>query len=213
MATVRVAADEQRHALPATGIEERQDATVPQHVYNRPLPAVRVLHVLPPAHAVAPRRGQEANERRAESPDQGFGPAQLHPSSSTASPATRSAAPGGPSRSRTRARPSRWRRAAPLSRSSSGSTAAASTAGVAARCRNSGATSRPAIRLTSPTCGTRSKRMAMANDTGFKRYAMTIGRSTSAASSVVVPDLRSEEHTSELQSPMYLVCRLLLEKK
>src|SRR5437763_1893223 len=28
-----------------------------------------------------------------------------------------------------------------------------------------------------------------------------------------VNDQRSEEHTSELQSPMYLVCRLLLEKK
>src|SRR5437763_2852863 len=28
-----------------------------------------------------------------------------------------------------------------------------------------------------------------------------------------VPSVRSEEHTSELQSPMYLVCRLLLEKK
>src|SRR5436189_3215636 len=27
------------------------------------------------------------------------------------------------------------------------------------------------------------------------------------------PGGRSEEHTSELQSPMYLVCRLLLEKK
>src|SRR5437764_10026101 len=27
------------------------------------------------------------------------------------------------------------------------------------------------------------------------------------------PRARSEEHTSELQSPMYLVCRLLLEKK
>src|SRR5437879_13270041 len=27
------------------------------------------------------------------------------------------------------------------------------------------------------------------------------------------PIIRSEEHTSELQSPMYLVCRLLLEKK
>src|SRR5437879_10881895 len=27
------------------------------------------------------------------------------------------------------------------------------------------------------------------------------------------PVSRSEEHTSELQSPMYLVCRLLLEKK
>src|SRR5437764_14798987 len=30
---------------------------------------------------------------------------------------------------------------------------------------------------------------------------------------LTVPDYRSEEHTSELQSPMYLVCRLLLEKK
>src|SRR5690348_17654238 len=27
------------------------------------------------------------------------------------------------------------------------------------------------------------------------------------------PDTRSEEHTSELQSPVHLVCRLLLEKK
>src|SRR3712207_8836630 len=27
------------------------------------------------------------------------------------------------------------------------------------------------------------------------------------------PELRSEEHTSELQSRQYLVCRLLLEKK
>src|SRR5437879_8009778 len=30
---------------------------------------------------------------------------------------------------------------------------------------------------------------------------------------LAVADNRSEEHTSELQSPMYLVCRLLLEKK
>src|SRR5437879_8821320 len=29
----------------------------------------------------------------------------------------------------------------------------------------------------------------------------------------VAEGMRSEEHTSELQSPMYLVCRLLLEKK
>src|SRR5437879_10436062 len=46
---------------------------------------------------------------------------------------------------------------------------------------------------------------------------------TGAALSVLYPHmtgaggdafwLRSEEHTSELQSPMYLVCRLLLEKK
>src|SRR3712207_7832189 len=30
---------------------------------------------------------------------------------------------------------------------------------------------------------------------------------------VLVVELRSEEHTSELQSRQYLVCRLLLEKK
>src|SRR5258708_19075519 len=29
----------------------------------------------------------------------------------------------------------------------------------------------------------------------------------------LVPGMRSEEHTSELQSPDHLVCRLLLEKK
>src|SRR5437762_5138360 len=35
-----------------------------------------------------------------------------------------------------------------------------------------------------------------------------------AATNSLLPILvRSEEHTSELQSPMYLVCRLLLEKK
>src|SRR5437879_10428733 len=36
---------------------------------------------------------------------------------------------------------------------------------------------------------------------------------TSIASPTSSPRSRSEEHTSELQSPMYLVCRLLLEKK
>src|SRR5437762_10721776 len=30
---------------------------------------------------------------------------------------------------------------------------------------------------------------------------------------ILSSQVRSEEHTSELQSPMYLVCRLLLEKK
>src|SRR5437879_9065170 len=33
------------------------------------------------------------------------------------------------------------------------------------------------------------------------------------APSPIQTHTRSEEHTSELQSPMYLVCRLLLEKK
>src|SRR5437762_9966864 len=33
------------------------------------------------------------------------------------------------------------------------------------------------------------------------------------ADHATIEEYRSEEHTSELQSPMYLVCRLLLEKK
>src|ERR1017187_10887957 len=36
---------------------------------------------------------------------------------------------------------------------------------------------------------------------------------TGAGTMTVGGTTRSEEHTSELQSPMYLVCRLLLEKK
>src|SRR5437763_2374616 len=38
-------------------------------------------------------------------------------------------------------------------------------------------------------------------------------RGYQAAAHVAGQVSRSEEHTSELQSPMYLVCRLLLEKK
>src|SRR3712207_8690544 len=34
-----------------------------------------------------------------------------------------------------------------------------------------------------------------------------------AGQTAIVGELRSEEHTSELQSRQYLVCRLLLEKK
>src|SRR5437879_8160439 len=51
---------------------------------------------------------------------------------------------------------------------------------------------------------------------GFGRMDMTVGggRRCSAANAYLRPAMRrSEEHTSELQSPMYLVCRLLLEKK
>src|SRR3712207_6875443 len=41
----------------------------------------------------------------------------------------------------------------------------------------------------------------------------TAGRSASASSPSRALSTRSEEHTSELQSRQYLVCRLLLEKK
>src|SRR5690348_4499918 len=39
------------------------------------------------------------------------------------------------------------------------------------------------------------------------------GAEQAEAESIVVDGDRSEEHTSELQSPVHLVCRLLLEKK
>src|SRR5437762_11312145 len=42
--------------------------------------------------------------------------------------------------------------------------------------------------------------------------ALTIGRAVRLDNASTV-EFRSEEHTSELQSPMYLVCRLLLEIK
>src|SRR5437879_13466379 len=41
------------------------------------------------------------------------------------------------------------------------------------------------------------------------RFSEAVARVTVSESTLQ----RSEEHTSELQSPMYLVCRLLLEKK
>src|SRR5437762_9881546 len=46
----------------------------------------------------------------------------------------------------------------------------------------------------------------------LKRLSMAAHSATPAAPAAA-PLARSEEHTSELQSPMYLVCRLLLEKK
>src|SRR5438445_13383468 len=41
----------------------------------------------------------------------------------------------------------------------------------------------------------------------------TVATPTAAAAAGVATVSRSEEHTSELQSRQYLVCRLLLEKK
>src|SRR3712207_7196633 len=44
-------------------------------------------------------------------------------------------------------------------------------------------------------------------------FGSPIGRSRIAAAATDALPERSEEHTSELQSRQYLVCRLLLEKK
>src|SRR5947208_9689069 len=50
---------------------------------------------------------------------------------------------------------------------------------------------------------------AMLIDTGFGKDEPVI---RAQIESLIAPGLRSEEHTSELQSPDHLVCRLLLEK-
>src|SRR5690348_17495327 len=50
---------------------------------------------------------------------------------------------------------------------------------------------------------------------GRRVLSVSQDRSASASNSLVDHRIRSrsEEHTSELQSPVHLVCRLLLEKK
>src|SRR5437879_10261929 len=58
----------------------------------------------------------------------------------------------------------------------------------------------------------------MAEFTGLSYYAEVPGvvwdiQRVGPSRNFGVVRKRSEEHTSELQSPMYLVCRLLLEKK
>src|SRR3712207_7309920 len=60
------------------------------------------------------------------------------------------------------------------------------------------------------TVNTRFDALRTAAELLSKPETWTAGKGTSNATSVTV---RSEEHTSELQSRQYLVCRLLLEKK
>src|SRR5258708_29764941 len=68
----------------------------------------------------------------------------------------------------------------------------------------------PAIRATCSTspCSSHSRTSA---SPGVAEQTITSARSSIAASDSRTD--RSEEHTSELQSPDHLVCRLLLEKK
>src|SRR2546426_1845841 len=58
--------------------------------------------------------------------------------------------------------------------------------------------------------GTSSTRCAI--DAGVRKMPLPIVEPTTTATALHKPR-RSEEHTSELQSPCNLVCRLLLEKK
>src|SRR5258707_5646343 len=55
--------------------------------------------------------------------------------------------------------------------------------------------------------------MPAAGRLGEKVFISEIWRRVGRQVAPTLPDARSEEHTSELQSRQYLVCRLLLEKK
>src|SRR5256885_7024819 len=59
----------------------------------------------------------------------------------------------------------------------------------------------------------RSRAFAAEVSTRCSRRPMQTNSATTAPASPPAARLRSEEHTSELQSPCNLVCRLLLEKK
>src|SRR5258708_24290081 len=65
-------------------------------------------------------------------------------------------------------------------------------------------------RRTNAVSNLRSRIMAKYYDLVKRRRASALG---CRAGNRVRPAARSEEHTSELQSPDHLVCRLLLEKK
>src|SRR3712207_7746854 len=69
-----------------------------------------------------------------------------------------------------------------------------------------------AVTTCTSSCGSRTSRAAPVPSTSSSRQRNP-STSTVGCGSKVPASRRSEEHTSELQSRQYLVCRLLLEKK
>src|SRR5205807_10646740 len=76
--------------------------------------------------------------------------------------------------------------------------------------RRMGVLQTPALPLGYVALGVRLEREMGLEPTTF---SLARRRSTTELLPRSVSDIRSEEHTSELQSPCNLVCRLLLEKK
>src|SRR5258708_8502697 len=77
-----------------------------------------------------------------------------------------------------------------------------------------GAGSRAAIARSTGRIRTTSSPAREAGRTGWKTWCCSATSTTGRCMKVEVAEQhRSEEHTSELQSPDHLVCRLLLEKK
>src|SRR5690348_17636774 len=55
--------------------------------------------------------------------------------------------------------------------------------------------------------------MALSNTSASVLFCFCLKYSNKSNPFAYLNEFRSEEHTSELQSPVHLVCRLLLEKK
>src|SRR5437763_5062218 len=69
-----------------------------------------------------------------------------------------------------------------------------------------------------PICGGDNQSFQCSKNTGVnvsvdQRIRLRVDFLSGSNITLFIEGGRSEEHTSELQSPMYLVCRLLLEKK
>src|SRR5438876_3114538 len=72
----------------------------------------------------------------------------------------------------------------------------------------------PTFRTCSPLQPSRKTVMPRQPSSHASRYARATSSSLAPCGRLMVFETpRSEEHTSELQSPVHLVCRLLLEKK
>src|SRR5258708_11098245 len=69
------------------------------------------------------------------------------------------------------------------------------------------------MRWCSPRSRVRSARRARQDESNRDRDVRPRSDKAAAATETGLCIIRSEEHTSELQSPDHLVCRLLLEKK
>src|SRR3712207_7893342 len=79
-------------------------------------------------------------------------------------------------------------------------------------CRDSGHCSQEMLRRSSSRPRDAATREAMSTSLPTT-VLLSSARKPSGGSPVPTTPTRSEEHTSELQSRQYLVCRLLLEKK
>src|SRR4030088_1128920 len=145
---VAVLADHDRHVLASLVPEERQQLAMPQREQHALAGAARLGEGLPLEPLPPPGAGEPANQQDTQSHDPtnlavvahrtaGPAAAEVRPARSSAMRATRSAAPGWPSMSRTAASCATISARRTLAGSRSGWSASATRAGTSASCTNS----------------------------------------------------------------------------